>query len=344
MFILFLFAGCSEKPSIPPITEKQSNEVIIYNWEEYSPLELFREFEKETGIKVILKEFETVEEQVSNLQADPLFCDLTIFDAQLIFDRYQPLKLIDTLDPKKLLHKDKFHDHFHKYQEVGIPLSYGVTGFAYDSSKIDGEILDYLFLTDSIYKSKVALLDDNDDFFLTLLTVIGFDYSKRTALTTEFIKPLEVLANKIVQNAPRVGDTFDNLDLLVSQEVLFAQTYSGDFISYQKKHPHIKFIIPSFGLNAWSEIISMSNNAPNKENAYKLLNFLSRPKSAARISNQFNYANGIVGSEKFLNDDIKSNTLINMPEEQKQKSKFYTKSIGHNSLNQKLFTILKKNN
>ena len=344
IFFSLLLIGCSDKKSLSSAPISKSKEVIFYNWEDYSPKKLFTQFEKQTGIKVILKEFETVEEQMGNLQADPHFCDLTVFDTQLVPEQYLPMKLTEKLDLKKLKDTQSYHKLFQKHIEFGSPLSFGLTGFAYNTKVLKKKFTDYSFLSDSVYKNKIALLDDNDDLFLALLTALKFDYANDQKISPELVQKLEKLAIKINQNKPLIGDTFANLDALVDGQVLFAHTYSGDFIAYQKKHPHIKFIIPDFGINAWSELITVSPNAPNKENAYKLLNFLSTPEAAAKISNEFYYANGIVGSEKFLNDEIKNNALINMPDDHKEKSKFYTRSTGHNSISQRLFSILKKSN
>ena len=44
-----------------------SKEVVLYNWKEYTSLDTLKEFEKESGIKVILKEFDTQDEQLANL-------------------------------------------------------------------------------------------------------------------------------------------------------------------------------------------------------------------------------------------------------------------------------------
>lgn len=346
LFIIFVLVlvGCDDKKAPETKEAKKSNQVIFYNWEEYTPLELFEQFEKETGIQVVLKEFETVEEQVGNIQADPHFCDLTVFDAQLVPGHYHTLKLIKKLDLTKIINEKNFHKSFDQYKEYGTPLSFGLTGFAYDSRVIKEEFKDYSFLVDPKYKDKIALLDDNNDFFLCLLSMINFDYETKVDIPSDSIKELESLSPKISKNNPFISDTFANLDALVEQKVLFAHTYSGDFISYQKDHPHIKFIIPDFGLNAWSEIITLSHNAPNKENAYKLLNFLSSPEAAAVFSNEFYYANGILGSEKFLNDEIKNNNLINMSEEQQANTKIYTKVQGHNSISQRLFSLLNQSN
>ena len=105
--------------------------------------------------------------------------------------------------------------------------------------------------------------------------------------------------------------------------------------------PHIKFINPLEEIHLWSEIVCLTLNPPNKENAYKLLNFLNRPQNAAAFSNEFLYANGIKGSNSFLNTDTQNNPLVNISQEMMNKGEYYLFESQQNSHIQKLITILK---
>ena len=336
--ISLIFLGllsCDSKKEVKTQKENSSNQVIIYNWKEYTSLDVLKKFEEETGIKVILKEFETVDEQIGTLQSNPYFCDLTVADTHIASSQYLPIKLISELDTSKLLNTDSYVDHFQEYKHLGIPYSFGITGYAIDTNKVKKDYQDYSFLSDPAFKGKICLLDDQFDIFLDLLVLINVDINAE--VDEQSIKKLEKLANDIKNNQCDFNETFTNLDKLVDGEKWIVQTYSGDAASYMEDNPQIKFIFNKGSYNAWSEIICLTKNAPNKENAYKLLNFLSQAKNAAAFSNEFYYANGISGSEKFMTENVKSNPLINIPKETRNKGVFYLKSKESNSIMQKIF-------
>lgn len=346
IFSLLIFGSlsCDSKKDRENKPAVSSNEVILYNWKEYTSLETLKKFEKESGIKVILKEFETIDEQIGKLQSNPFFCDLTVIDSHVAAGQYLSMKLITRLDLSKLKHIPLYENHFKDFKEVGIPYSYGITGFAIDTRQVKKTYENYSFLTDPAYKGKISFLDDQFDLFLDLLVALNIDINSDIDPQTRL--KLNVFVEQIKNNECDFDETFTNLDKLVEGKKWIVQTYSGDAASYMKDHEYIAFIFNKNSYNAWSETVCLTQNSPNKENAYKLLNFLSRPENAAAFSNEFYYANGIIGSSKFMDEELKKNPLINIPEEIRKKGVFYLKSKDSNSLMQEIFSkisSLKKN-
>ena len=160
-----------------------------HNWKEYTSLETLKEFEKESGIKVILKEFETLDEQLSALQSNPQICDLTVLDSYVAQNQYLELKLIKELDSSKLQNKENFLSQFKQFINVGVPYSYGVTGFAIDTRNVKEDYTDYGFLLDPRYKNRLSLLDDSADIFLAILVALDQDINEE--ISTETIKKIE---------------------------------------------------------------------------------------------------------------------------------------------------------
>ena len=337
--VFSFFLSCSEKnENSKKVKPDIKNEVILYNWKEYTSLDVLKKFEQETGIKVVLKEFETIEEQIGTLQSNPYFCDLTIVDTHVATSQFYNTRLIQNLDFTLLENTKHFESHFKEFTSFSVPYSFGITGYAIDTRKVKKEYSDYSFLTDPAYKGKLALLDDPYDCFLSLMVATGNDINGQ--ITPDILSQLESTCVKLKENQISFNETFTNLDKLVEGEKWIVQTYSGDAASYQQENDFIKFFFNSEKYNAWSESICLISNAPNKENAYKLLNFLTRPENAAAFSNEFYYANGIIGSEKFMSETIRSNPLINISSDVRKRGIFYLKSKDSNAVMQKIFSML----
>lgn len=315
-----------------------SKEVVLYNWKEYTSLDTLKEFEKESGIKVILKEFETQDEQLANLQSNPNFCDLTVFDVYMADQQFMPMKIIKKLDPAKLENTKDYASHFKEFISTGAPYSFGITGYAIDTRQVKGDLSTYDFLLDPRYKGKISLLDDSVDVYLDLVLASGNDINRE--VTEKSSKEVETFVLKLKQNDISFNETFTNLDLLVEGKKWIVQTYNGDAASYMEEHDFIKFVFPKKHFNAWSEMLCLTTNAPNEENAYKLINFLTRKKSAAAFSNEFFYANGILGAEEYMNEKVRNNPVVNVPEEIRNAGRFYLKSKESNSETQRIYTLL----
>lgn len=337
--LLLLLLSCeNESVEKPNNSKAESKEVVLYNWKEYTSLSVLKEFEAETGIKVILKEYETLDEQIATLQSNPRFCDLTVFDTHMAKKQFRPMKIIKSLDIAKLKNTTDYVSQFNDFRDVGIPYSFGITGYAVDTRKVKEDFTNYKFLLNPLYKSKLSLLDDPVDVYLSLILASGNDINKNP--NPKSTKEIEDFTFALKGNDISFHETFTNLDLLVAGEKWIVQTYNGDAASYMEENDFIKFIFPKKNYNAWSEMICLTTNSPNEKNAYKLLNFLSRPKAAADFSNEFLYANGISGSDKFMNEDIKNNPLINLNNDTRSKGSFYFKSKEGNSSAQRIYSIL----
>ena len=81
------------------------------------------------------------------------------------------------------------------------------------------------------------------------------------------------------------------------------------------KNISLKYFVPSEGSLLWVDIMVIPKDAPNLENAYLLLDYLTRPEVSADFVNLTHYASPIPAADKFLKEGIKEDTAIYPSEE-----------------------------
>jgi spermidine/putrescine-binding protein len=85
----------------------------------------------------------------------------------------------------------------------------------------------------------------------------------------------------------------------------------------------LEAVFPEEGMPIYIDCFVMSKEAPNKENAYKFLNFLLDAETSARTYEIIKFTSPNKAAEEFLSDEFKNNPILNMPDEVIEKTSFY---------------------
>lgn len=295
-------------------TKTNKNEVYVYNWSEYIPDEVLKQFEKETNIKVRYTTYDSNEAMYAKIKitggAD---YDVVVPSTYYVQKMYKE-GLIQSIDKTKISNFNKLmpqlvnqsYDPDNKYS---IPFMWGTTAIGVNAKYIDPDtISSWSDLWKEEFKGKVMLQNDLREVFHAALRSLG--YSGNTKNQNE----LEEAYNKLVKLMPSVK--LFNSDSpripFLNDEVYIGIMWSGEAFMAEQENDNIKYIYPKDGAAVWVDSLVIPSKAKNVENAYKFIDFIIRPDISAKISNYLGYTTPVDKSEvtQYLDEDTKNSRTI----------------------------------
>ena len=317
----------------------KADTLYFYNWTEYIAEDTIANFTKETGIDVVYDVYDSNEVLEGKLLSGRSGFDLVspshdFYKTQIragVYTQLDKSKLpnLKNLDPKIM---QVISDAYDKDNQHGIPYLWGTTGFAYNKDKIE-EVLGKNAPVDSwsmvfepenmkkLSECGVAFLDAPSEVLPSVLAYLGIpgdsvelgDYKKAVA--------------KIKTVAPYVTYFHSSKSItdLANGDICVAIGWSGDMMMARDRAleanngQKIQYVIPKEGAPMWFDMLGIPNDAPHKDAAYKMLNYLMEPKVIADVTNYVTYANPNPASMKYVDTEIAKDPGIYPSDETMQK-------------------------
>ena len=258
-------AGCNRAPN---------GEVNVYNWGEYIDTDIFKEFQKTTGIKVNYTEFQSNEEMYSALSLGSAMYDV-IIPSDYMISRMIGEGMLEELDfsniPNYSLIDDAYKNlEYDPQNKYSVPYMTGTVGLIYNSTMISDEITSWSALFDSKYSGQILMFDNPRDAFGIALKYLG--YSQNTINEDEIQEAYDLLLQqKPVVQAYVMDQIFDKLE---AGEAAIGPYYAGDYIVMLENNPDLVFVRPEEGSNAFVDAMCVPVGAKNKTNAEIFINFM----------------------------------------------------------------------
>ena len=283
--MLVLVLACGGKKT----EGSDSKELNIYTWTYFIPQEVIDNFEKETGIKVNLSYYDSNDVMMTKLMSGAKgfdivspstdFVDILIKNGLLEkLDKTKLGKTFENFDEKlNLLEISKTYDEGLNYT---IPYSYMATGITVNT-KVVGK--DYpktpdIFLEEK-FKKRMTMLDDGREVLGLALQYLGFESDSKNpeelAKAKEKIQSWAKNLSKFDSNASGKG--------MASGEFVVVHGYPDIYYELEGKgEENYDYFIPQ-GAMMYIDSMAITKNSPNKENAYKFLEFLYRPENFKEV-------------------------------------------------------------
>lgn len=309
-----------------PLTAAHAAEekvVRVYNWSDYIDEDVLKDFEKETGIKVVYDVFDSNEVLETKLLAGKTGYDVVVPSGNFLA-RQIKAGAFQKLDFSKLPNVtanrwDVVTERLAKYDQVNdysVNYMWGTTGIGYNEAKVkerlpNVEVDSWKILFDKEQVSKLAdcgvyVLDAPDEVLATTLNYLGLD--PNSTAEADLKKAEELLLS--IRPYIKKFHSSEYINALANGDICLALGWSGDVLQARNRADEakngvtVKYTIPKEGALMFFDQMAIPKDAPNTANALAFINFVYKPENHAKASNYINYASGNKAAQQFINKEI----------------------------------------
>lgn len=302
LLTVVLFASCMQN-------KKESNEINIYSQRHYNVDEIqYKNFEKLTGIKVNVTKAnadELIQRMKNEGNNSPADLFITVDVGKLwqggdmgLFQKYDDKSVFKNIDPQ-LLDKNGYW----------VPITYRSRVVVYSNERVDKEELStYEDLSNEKWRGKLLVRSSSNAYNQALMSSLVENLG--TENTTKW-------SEGVVSNFARdpKGSDRDQVKAIAAGQgdiAIVNSYYIGLLLSSQKEEEinagnAVSVFFPNQGENERGAHINISGlaltkNAPNRENAIKLIQYLTSIEAQKTyVSNSFEYS---------VNPDVKPDEIV----------------------------------
>ncbi len=288
--------------------------VVFSTWPNYFNPKNFEEFTELTGTHVQINVFGSNEEMLAKLQAGGTGWDLFV-PTNYTISTYVELGLIEAIDLSKI---PNFNESTHEQRFIGegkvdgvsyaVPKNWGTTGYVVNTAHVTHDMTtwkQFWDLTMTDYSGRTIVHDYQ-------LTTIGnalkyFGYSFNSIDPDELADAEDLL----LRSKPHLfAITSDYQPPMRSGDAWLSVCWTGDGVQLNRDIPEIIYVLGKEGGELWTDFYAIPKEAPHREAAYVLLNFLQDPYIGAREAFVHGYPPTDSRANALLPDSILDNPIL----------------------------------
>ncbi|MBR1647869.1 MAG: ABC transporter substrate-binding protein [Selenomonadaceae bacterium] len=312
--------------------DKKDSVVYVYSWGDYLDPETLKMFEKETGIHVVLDEFDTNESMFPRVNEGAVHYDVICpsdYMIQRMFfnDLLQPLDFNKLPNAKKYIGAEFFKqaESFDPGNKYAVPYCWGTVGIIYDKTKVTDPVDSWNILWNEKYAGQILMQDSARDALMIPLKLMGKSMNETDKDVLAQAQEMLMKQKPLVQ-AYVVDEVKEKL---INSEAAMGVVFSGEAPIILKENPNMAFAIPKEGTNFWIDGWVITKNAENVDNAYKFIDFMCRPEIAVKNFEYLGYSTPNTGVQELVEDEELKNSPIAFPSPDVYKGQETYKYLGN---------------
>lgn len=269
----------------------------VYNWGEYisdgedGSIDVNREFEKLTGIKVEYQTYESNETMYSQLKSGGVSYDI-IIPSDYMIQRLISENMLKKIDMSKISNYDLIADeykgiYFDENEEFSVPFNVGMVGIIYNKALVGDDIEhSWNVLWDEKYKDMALNFNNPRDAFMTAQMLLGQDLNTTNKADWEAAADLLKKGKANLQSYV-MDEIYGKME---TGEASVAPYYAGDYLTMLDNNEDLGFFYPEEGTNIFVDSVCIPSNAKNYEAALMYINFLLEPDISTANAEYICYA------------------------------------------------------
>ncbi|MCT7374588.1 ABC transporter substrate-binding protein [Chelativorans salis] len=295
---------------------RASGVVNVWTYANFIPDDFKAEFEKETGIEVRVRLVDDQGKQFNLLAAEapePSVDLVTVAGHRFL--QFIDSDLLAPLDTDRLSNWGNINPVYSESDwatingnKWGAPILSGAEVMAYNSEVVgEDEVKSWDVMFDPKYEGQTAYIIQ--DMMSVVMLYLGYDgnmiaYKDDPEKAAEIVKEAR---DFLIEHKPMVRKFYDSgaevQQMFINQDIVLAHAWSGPISKLIMDGFPVDMTIPKEGSYGFVYTLNVTNNGPNQDNAYALLDaLLSRPEVGAQMTKTSGFISTFKGVDQHLTE------------------------------------------
>lgn len=311
-------------PTTPPAAEQAAVPQLAKTlravvWDDYITPGIAAAFEKEFGVHVEVDFVNNNEEVLARLEAGEVWDLWTPSDYAVQIAKEKGL--LARLDHARITNLSNVGRRYQNLAydrqfEYAVPYYWGTTGLAYDKKAYPGGVNSWAAVFEDsparrAHAGKIQLLDDMRETMSIALIFLGKDPNTSDSADIAAARDLLLKTKPVLSGL----DSESYEDNLASGKNVLAHGWSGDLLQVVSGSPERAYVLPKEGFMVWIDNFAIPAKSQNKETAEVFLNFMLRPGTAARVTNESLNPTTVPASRPLVDPKILEGQTFDLPED-----------------------------
>lgn len=296
------------------ISAQAAESLNIYAWAESIKPELISEFEKETGIDIVIDGYTSNEDLLAKLKSGTANYDV-VSPSQHFVDIMIQEGLLENISANKMpafkgVDTKWRNQWWDKSSEYSIPFAYGSAGYSVNRDLYKGPANSWkeFFEPNEALKGKVAVFNTPDEIIPAAQLYLNIPFCSEDS--AEMKQVLDLLKKQKEYVAVYSSDNIASR--IGGGEVILHSWWDGNSMKARKVDgAPVEYAQPKEGLVGWIDSLVVPKGAPNIANAKKFINWISEKDHATEQANYYGHSPAVaIDLSKAINTQTNSPELF----------------------------------